>query len=529
MAKMRKAYTEFNKGLYEAKTELAPDDALVVAQNAIPGEDGGIAKCKGTVRFINFPEETGAPSYVVSDNRPALAFFYKGRNSEGNEIATVYSITFYYDESVAWADLEYEDLEIPMVDAHAVYDNKVYFATGTWRGELWRYLNHNSKMEKVPMTSGSSTNAFTEAMGAHIMYVYRDRMFYAKGESLYFSEVGDPAYIKATNVIKFESDITGLCEFGGALLVSTVYNWYAIYGVDVTNARIERLTVHSGSVSWRTVCKVENMLVFLGRDGVYGITAVYPEMLSSVNLSSKKISNVINNSLLQINDAAAIYKNGWYRVSFAPDLSDTSSRVEYRMRVDVTSSGISSAWFGPFTHPVSRYYVFKGRFDTETKKVYSIYRGGGANTIFQHDTGDNYDGKAIHFIVETKPFDPLKQFMLDYRFRKLFIGAKQYDVKSSSTQLTVTADYSKNAKLASLDESLVYGEGIWGEAFWGWSDFVVKELRLTGMQGKRIKVRVENNALDEPVTIYGIGFEFSPRRYKGSREGIEEVDINGED
>jgi hypothetical protein len=259
---------------------------------------------------------------------------------------------------------------------------------------------------------------------------------------------------------------------------------------------------------------------------------VYPEMLSSVNLSSKKISNVFNKCLLQINDAAAIYKNGWYRVSFAPDLSDSSSRVEYRMRVDVTSSGISSAWFGPFTHPVSQYYVFKGRFDTETKKVYSIYRKAGYNTIFQHDTGDNYDGKAIHFIVETKPFDPMKQFMLNYRFRKLFIGAKQYDVKSSSTQLTVTSDYSKNAKkvaLASLDESLVYGEGIWGEAFWGWSDFVVKELRLTGMQGKRIKVRAENNALDEPVTIYGIGFEFSPRRYGGSREGIEEVDTNGED
>ena len=87
MAKMRKAYTEFNKGLYEAKTELAPDDALVVAQNAIPGEDGGIAKCKGTVRFIDFPEETGAPGYVVSDHAPALAFF-----SKGNELATVYHI-----------------------------------------------------------------------------------------------------------------------------------------------------------------------------------------------------------------------------------------------------------------------------------------------------------------------------------------------------------------------------------------------------------------------------------------------------
>lgn len=517
MAKIRKAYTDFSKGLYEAKTELAPDDALFVAQNAIPGEDGGIAKCKGTVRFINFPEETRAPSYVVSDHYPALAFF-----SKSTEGATVYHIDIYYDESIANASLAYEDLEIPIARSHAIYDNTLYFAT--YREELWKYVNR-SRMENVPMNEGSSTTAFAYAMKAHIMCVYRERMFYAARQRLYFSEIGDPAYIKATNVIKFESEITALCEFGGALLVSTVDNWYAIYGTDVTNARMERLTVHSGSVSCHTVCKVENMLVFLGEDGVYGITAVYPEMLSSVNLSSKKISNVFNNCVFKINDAAAIYKNGWYRVSFAPDFTDPSSRVEYRMRVDVTSSGISSAWFGPFTHPVSRYYVFKAG----TKKIYSIYRENGYNTIFQHDTGNNYDGKAIHFIAETKPFDPMQQFMLNYRFRKLFIGAKQYDVKSSSTQLTVTSDYSKNAKLASLDESLVYGEGIWGEAFWGWSDFVVKELRLTGMQGKRIKVRMENNALDEPVTIYGVGFEFSPRRYKGSGEGIKEVDINGED
>jgi hypothetical protein len=117
-------------------------------------------------------------------------------------------------------------------------------------------------------------------------------------------------------------------------------------------------------------------------------------------------------------------------------------------------------------------------------------------------------------------FNPkFKQWNFDYPFhikksKKLLLAAKQYDTDISSIdKLNVTGDYTtKTFSDISLDESFVWGES-WGNV-WGYADLTTKELKCK-LKALRYQVEIDHNTIDEPVTIYGFGFEFKLKRPEG--------------
>lgn len=493
-AKIPIVYRDFTGGLTEVPPDAMKDNELIEAQNAIPDERSGVTKAKGTVRVNEEP----------FDDNPIEVLVEFGK-SDG----TVINIAFSGTTMRKWDGTVIKD-DLPGVPTDwDIYNDTLYWLDGT---NFWQYDGEN--VSEVTKHNDGDDELWEKIKTCHFIEQRGQRHFFAKKNSndLYFSEIGNPNYVKATNVIKAITDdndfITGLKEFGGALLVfkrNAIFGWT---GFDpTTDVVFKRIAAHKGTVAHRTIQYVENTLVYMADDGVYALIALYPDLLSTVNLTDKKISKVIENAKNK-DKACAVYYKRSYRLSLCTE-GDVNN-VEYRFYPHINEGG---AWFGPFTHPVAVYHV------GSDNNLYSGHPETGL--IFKHDVGLNYDGKPIHFKIVTKPFDLSNYMIVISRIKKAFIAVRQYVDYTNALKLTFKADYLTIKHTIKADESMVWDKSIWDEAMWGWIDLVTKEIKL-GVKAKRIQVTVENNALDEPITFYGLAFLTKFKKPKASRLGVKE-------
>ncbi|HYD90334.1 MAG TPA: hypothetical protein VEA37_02475, partial [Flavobacterium sp.] len=135
-------------------------------------------------------------------------------------------------------------------------------------------------------------------------------------------------------------------------------------------------------------------------------------------------------------------------------------------------------------------------------------------------TNYNNDGQPLHMIAEhyiTLPdiYGQLNPFAVA-KVKKFLLAAKQY-TQAVTVDVTITCDYAQTTMTVELEESFSWGK-TWGLQ-WGWVDFLAKEGKV-GKKARRVKVRIENNKVDSPVTILAVGFLFKPGKTKGEKRGV---------
>ena len=106
--------------------------------------------------------------------------------------------------------------------------------------------------------------------------------------------------------------------------------------------------------------------------------------------------------------------------------------------------------------------------------------------------------------------------------KRALLAFKQYAEERSTVKVTVKVDYMERTFLLDLDESLLWGEGRWKVARWGWVDLITKEIKISS-KGHRVQFAFENDKLDQPVTVYGIGVLAKFKRARGNKQGVEVV------
>ena len=114
------------------------------------------------------------------------------------------------------------------------------------------------------------------------------------------------------------------------------------------------------------------------------------------------------------------------------------------------------------------------------------------------------------------------------RLQKALISARQYPEQSSHVTLRIKADYDDcqyDLNMINMDESMNYGEAVWGDAVWGWQDTVTKQVDLRA-KAKRVNFFICDEHVDEPLLVYGLALVYKPRGVKGDKKGISRTAVS---
>lgn len=469
-------YRNFARLNEVASPESLQDNELQEALNVIYDEAGGISKRKGIAKVNADPYDSNPIKRLIDYSKKGQYLVASGttlRKIDGTVIKSDFANTDFDWEVFADGNL------------YLVNGNNYYVYDGTTCSEV------------IPAT---------ETTLDHIKrckyIVQRGQRLFAAGDpqypnNIYFSEVGAANNFPALNVINAVSDdndvLTGLAEFHSALVAFKKYNVYAWFGWDpATDVRFDKINVHTGTDSHFTIKRAYNHLLYMSSDGVYALFGLETNYISSMNLTDEVIKPRFK-GLIDTDKAWAEFYDGKYLLSVRTTGTYNNLVLVYDL--------IRKAWAVWEGWKASCFSIY----DNE------LYIGSGETGIVykQHD-GYNDDGAPIYFKIATKPFDcgfPLHEKKFSWFY--LLVGETS---EANAIDVSLYCNY-KTVQLHNgiqLNTVRVPGANLFDEEVpEGRTRLYYKRARMLA-RSLRAQAVVENNELDEGITVYGIGFQFWP-------------------
>ena len=469
-------YRNFNRVNEVASPEQLEDNEMVEALNVIYDEAGGVSKRKGMELDTD---------YGVAAITRLIDY------SKENQMLVAFGTTL----QIHGGTVIKSDFANTNFDWEVFSDGKLYLVNGN------EYYSYDG-------TTLAVVAPHEQTSLAHIKrckyIVQRGERLYAAGDNenpntIYFSEVGAANNFPDLNHISAVSDdndtITALAEFHQAMVAFKRHHIYAWFGWDPeTDVRFDKINVHTGTPSFRTVVRGYNFLFYLGDDGVYALHGLEPNYISSNNLTDEVIKHRVDR-LINTEQACAVFYEGKYILAVRQAGSSND--------LVLTFDFVRKAW-SPWTGwPVADFLLYGDEF----------YFGSAQNgKVYKKSEQYNDDGEPIYFKMKTKPFDcryPLhyKKFAWFY----LLVGEKD---DHNEIDVTVECDFRtiqiKNG--IQLNTVMVPGASLMDEEVAGdRSRLFYKQARMLA-RSLRAQVIVENNEVDESITVYGVGFQFWPIR-----------------
>lgn len=245
---------------------LARIDEAYLIRNALLGKVGALQKRKGYKQIGNVP-----------DTNPVrfLYPYYKVGASPVKQFLRISGSKFYYlnETTNTWVDATGSNTllntGIPDADTYAnlaIIVNATDTSVLKWDGTTLATLG------------GSPVNGSCIA-------VMKDRVYIAKDNYVYFSDVADPekwaAYNQFTVGLNDGDIITALIPYFNSLLIFKRNSIWQ-YDVDENNERLslKPLAYGIGTDSWRTCWVINGVLHFASRKGIYQFSGRAPQKIS---------------------------------------------------------------------------------------------------------------------------------------------------------------------------------------------------------------------------------------------------------
>ena len=362
--------------------------------------------------------------------------------------------------------------------------------------------------------------------------------------ALYFSEVNNPAsFLGSTGnpfmAITDDADLpTGLKEFNGNLIFFKRNAIFAWSGYDpLSDVQFKRIRAHSGCVAYRTIQYVDDMLMFLGTDGVYALFGTYENAMSTVKLSGNVTLPIrymdIPDDSLKASPVAIFYKDkyiltfptesGGYSyvtdddflyvtdddyIYITPDDNYNRNNIILVFHVNVYRKTSSQSW--------STYsgLSFRDALVDSTGRALLAMSDNGRIDMFQD--GITYDYSSdypISTVLHTRPISTGEPFHVK-KFRR---SALLLDLESMVGNYFTVKVF--------VDDRLVYqSDGVtsqilewdeddksWDVSYWYGEGAVVYPIPVKE-KGMRLRYEIESTSLSTPYTLYGIGLEYKTKK-----------------
>lgn len=530
MTKFVKAIKDFSGGLSEVANDNIPENRLVTAKNAVPGDGYGIARATGTaVAFERIPTEEPQPVVMMAELE------------DSSEVVHIIACTSFETESGTrwnlwdWSGDEWtlatwsgsNDTAIRPMKSWFVYANKLFWLDGT---DFSCY--DGSSIADVPNAQSLDTE-FWELLTTSVAVVQRNtRWFYAtKNNEIIITDVGYYDKFGSTSVTKISSGvadkITALHLFNEGILIFQERSIYYLSGWDIaggSDIKLTKLSVECGTHWPKSVKTISNAVLYLGDNGVYRLSIPY----NTSSIAAKNISEQQASKRLTETPALDVYAevfNGIYYIS----LRTASEIKEYRLYLD------SGSWWGEYTQRAYSYAAKLGGDDhlyLGCENGYMLYYDSNSYHYISTETGTP---AAIPMEIVTKGYDVVGATVVDSKVKRVFVVLRQYVEEHSGLSVQVKTDYLDGAYAAEVDsmhrvmtavlqdikgdESLVWSEGEYSQTRWGWTDTVTKMFQLN-RKCKRAQFIFWDDNKDEPLLIYGVALLFKKKKAKGSRLGV---------
>ncbi|MFC5775161.1 hypothetical protein [Ectobacillus antri] len=308
-------------------------------------------------------------------------------------------------------------------------------------------------------------------------------------------------------------EIIELRTFRDTLVIFCRNTIWALYGNTTSEFQLLKINVPTGCVAPKSVTAVENNLFYLSDTHVYALFATDFNTVSAQVISDKVENTLKGISSSEKAKATGVFHENKYYLSFPSGLT---------LVYDV----LLQAWTKYTNIQANTFLVREGRlfFGSENKNVYRF--------------GDVYhdEGQPIPFLLKTKRLD-FGSMMNDKKLRRMWIQSKQYEESASGYTIdAVFEDETKRLVSNIINDELFpkwdedpwdtavwdavphsnpnsakWDEAVWDSSRWDFLEIQQEEVRIRE-KSRTLQLVISNDVRYQPVTIYGIEFEYKPRK-----------------
>ena len=475
--------------------------SATILQNFEPNKEGGYSKLKGTTKFSTTALAGSGPVLavkVVSGSKVVAA-----RKNASNYTQ------YYYSTGTTWTSLATGTVanssKANHVTANFAGADKTVFVDGS----NYPAVYDASADTMTFMTSSDSS----DISGAERVAVFKNAMFFSKGNNVYFTApftYDDFSAANGAGTINIGSDVTGLAVFRDQLIIFSKDSIKRLVGSTSADFQLSAITDRIGCVDGDTIQEVGGDIMYLAPDGIRLLSAT--ERIGDFGLSiASDIIRANATTFLNSTDkfcSVLMRSKAQYRI-FAYISSESTAVSHGLIATKFDAQGAGQIGWGTTKGIKAHVADSTINGDNEVAMI-----GEDDGFIFKLDTGNTFNGENIQAIYES-PYMPLT----DPQIRKTFYRLTLYMEPTGAMEVDVSVkfDFSQNNSIQPAAITInnagaaifQFGDSgaVFGTATFGGTLDKVYDNHLVG-SGKTIAIRIEDTSTKPTFTLDTALLEF---------------------